>query len=292
MWTWAQICTKCKDPESDQDKKAPLPRWQSECECSRSPQTHFYTTGPRVTATVATHPRGSITVSKEALGSNVTSRGNIIQNVAPLVWLSIQTHLEVSERQRQTPLPRLLLGSIISWRRAPRKLTSCYRAAVSKAQTAAVSCSDGAAARRRRACDIKTPGWAAPSSPTRLLFIHHHRLRNRTGMQLRVTESPDLQVLQSSYARKRASVSSGLFFFCAIQIFFFFFKLPNTVHWCVFVWAGLTWWLWKMWGSNSCNSSLCTSTRRHPVITSHQFQQQIHPNPTPIISKNQVSRAV
>lgn len=22
MWTWAQICTKCKDPESDQDKKA------------------------------------------------------------------------------------------------------------------------------------------------------------------------------------------------------------------------------------------------------------------------------
>lgn len=175
-----------------------------------------------MTATVATHPRGSITVSKEALGSNVTSRGNIIQNVAPLVWLSIQTHLEVSERQRQTPLPRLLLGSIISWRRAPRKLTSCYRAAVSKAQTAAVSCSDGAAARKRRAGNIKTPGWAAPSSPTRLLFIHHHRLRNRTGMQLRVTESPDLQVLQSSYARKRASVSSGLFFFCAIQKIFFF----------------------------------------------------------------------
>lgn len=142
------------------------------------------------------------------------------------------------------------------------------------------------------AVDIKTPGWAAPSSPTRLLFIHHHRLRNRTGMQLRVTESPDLQVLQSSYARKRASVSSGLFFFLCHPKEFFFFKLPNTVHWCVFVWAGLTWWLWKMWGSNSCNSSLCTSTRRHPVITSHQFQQQIHPNPTPIISKNQVSRAV
>lgn len=58
--------------------------------------------------------------------------------------------------------PGLLLGLIVSRRRgAPRRLTSCYRAAVSKAQTAAVSCSDGAAAGQRRAGDIKTPGWAA-----------------------------------------------------------------------------------------------------------------------------------
>lgn len=59
---------------------------------------------------VAAHPRGSITVSKEALGSNVTSKGTIIHNVAPPVWLSIQTPPQMSELQSETLLPRLPLG--------------------------------------------------------------------------------------------------------------------------------------------------------------------------------------